>query len=291
MSTVDPNAVMMIGENPFIRLSENELFRRVSYLSDRGFQHLVLTGGEPSLNEHFWPIVTRLENEGIRWSLISNGRSFARSDHLELLSTHRPRRAFVSLHSHEADTAAILSGGMQEAHSETVRGIQALLSHDVSVALNCVLTRLSLGKLRELLFFCEQTFGVHCPVTLTFPSLNSKGMNWEPLQLTYDEAASALESARRWAEELGLELFFQNVPCCVLSDPELPLLNRTGFGITHYLDEDDGRTVYSIEYAESSRRAFPTTCSECSCFDSCTGVEELYLARHGAGELVPLSCC
>ena len=256
-----------------IRLTELELSRRVSYLLECGFRHLVLTGGEPTLNEHFWPIVTRLGREGARWSMISNGRSFSNPEQVTKLSSHRPSHALVSLHSHEAATVTVLVGGQQEAFTEAVQGIQALLSLDVSVAINCVLTRLSLNRLKDYLSFCERTFGVRCPVTLTFPSLYSKGMDWEPLQLTYCEVAPALVHARRHAEELGLELFFQNVPFCVLGDSHLPLLNREGFGITHYLDEDGGRTLYSIEFAESNLNAFAMSCRDCSAFESCVGVE------------------
>lgn len=273
------------GYTENLELTSQVIKERLDHVLAMGFRHVVLTGGEPTQHPSFWPLVARLHRECIDWSLITNGRSFCQAEHIAKVSEHRPRRALVSLHSHRPDRVFVLSGGQQNAFFETTKGISALVETQIDVTINCVLTKLNIGELKEYLLFCQQTFGSRCPLIFTFPSLYSKGMDWDMAQLTFGEVGPILGTVRDCAEQLGLKLYFQNIPPCILGDKDLSMLNRSAFGISHYLDEEDGRSIYSIEYAEAQMTAYSLECEKCIAFDTCPGVEQIYLARHGTAEL------
>src|SRR5437660_8303296 len=136
------------------------LLRRPAFLHRSGFRRAVVTGGEPTIHPGFWTVVERLEADGFTWDVNTHGRSFAKDGFARRAAEHGLKRAIVSLHSHRPATSAALFGTREDAHHETVAGIDRLLDADVEVTVNCVLTRLNLGELEEYLRAGRGRYGV-----------------------------------------------------------------------------------------------------------------------------------
>lgn len=265
-----------------------ELLRRADFLHRAGIRRVVLTGGEPTIHPGFWAVVARLNAHGMAWDINTNGSRFADGAFAARACDEGLLRAIVSLHHHDPEASQRISGMNARGHLEVLAGIGHLIDGGVTVLVNCVLTREILGKVSGFLDFVVDRWGTAPAVKLAFPSTAGKGGAWDGIQLRYDDVRTELLSARRHAESLGLSLEFESVPGCVLGDPDVRDLSRSGFGETHYLDDVTGDRLYPMRRIEANFQALAESCRTCRAFRTCPGIAEAYLRTHGPAELVPL---
>src|ERR1043166_2485526 len=213
------------------------LLQRAAFLHGCGFRRAVVTGGEPTIHPGFWTVVEGLVAAGFTWAINTHGRTFAQEGFARRAAQHGLKRAIVSLHSHRPATSAALFGAREDAHHETVAGIERLQDADVDVTLNCVLTRLNLGDLEEYLRVGHARLGDRGAFKFVFPSTVGKGGRWAGIAtLRYGDVRDVVQHLRSAALELGARVFFESFPNCILEDPDAVNLGRWTFGETHYLD-------------------------------------------------------
>lgn len=264
------------------------LLKRVDFLAGLGFQRVVLTGGEPTIHPGFWDVVAALNAHAITWDVNTHGRSFSDPAFAARARAQGLERAIVSLHSHDVETSCLIFGCNERGHDETIQGIEGLLSENVWLMLNCVVTTHNAGHLTEYLRWCVERFGTGYTLKVAFPSTTGKGGEWEGLALRYADVMAEVMTMRAAAGELGLRVVFESFPSCVLADPTNQNISRSGFGETHYLDDVSGDRVYPIDHIEAALSAYPETCHSCRAITTCPGVSEGYMMRYGAGEFVPM---
>jgi MoaA/NifB/PqqE/SkfB family radical SAM enzyme/SAM-dependent methyltransferase len=264
------------------------LLRRAAFIRRSGFTRAVVTGGEPTIHPGFWTVVERLDADGFSWDINTHGRSFAKDGFARRAARHGLKRAIVSLHSHRPATSAALFGTREDAHHETVAGIDRLLDADVELTVNCVLTRLNLGELEEYLRAGRARFGERAAFKFVFPSTLGKGGAWGGVAtLRYRDVREAVQRLRSTALELGVSVSFESFPNCILGDPGAVNLGRSTFGETHYLDDATGERIYSMRHIEAELSAFGEACRRCPALRGCPGVSREYAKRYGVDELVP----
>ena len=266
------------------------LLRRAEVLRRYGFRRAVVTGGEPTIHPGFWTVVERLAADGFTWDINTHGRSFAKDGFARRAAGLALKRAIVSLHSHVPATSAAIFGTREDAHHETVAGIDRLIDAEVDVTLNCVLTRLNLGEVEEYLRVGRVRHGERAAFKFVFPSTTGKGGAWDGIAtLRYADVRETVQRLRSTARELGARVFFESFPSCILGDPDAVNLGRWAFGETHYLDDANGERVYSMRHIEAELSAFGEPCRRCSALRSCPGVSRAYVKRYGVDELVPFA--
>jgi MoaA/NifB/PqqE/SkfB family radical SAM enzyme len=265
------------------------LLRRAAFLHQSGFRRAVVTGGEPTIHPGFWTVVERLEADGFTWDINTHGRTFAKEGFTRRAAEHGLRRAIVSLHSLRPATSAAIFGARENAHHETVAGIERLLEAEVEVTVNCVLTRLNLGELDEYLRVGHARFGKRAAFKFVFPSTIGKGGAWAGIALRYGDVRETVQRLGSTATELGAQVFFESFPNCILRDPGAINLGRWTFGETHYLDDATGDRIYSMRHIEAELSAFGEVCRSCLALRRCPGVSRAYARRYGTGELVPFT--
>ncbi len=266
------------------------LLQRAAFLHRYGFRRAVVTGGEPTIHPGFWTVVERLAADGFTWDVNTHGRTFAKEGFARRAAGQGLKRAIVSLHSHVPATSAAIFGTRENAHHETVAGIDRLVEAGVDVMLNCVLTRLSLGELDEYLRTEHARYGARALFKFVFPTTLGKGGSWaEIATLRYADVGDTVRRLRSTALELGAHVLFESFPNCILGDPEATNLGRSAFGETHYLDDATGERIYSMRHIEAELSAFGEVCRQCSSLRSCPGISRQYAKRHGTGELVPFT--
>jgi hypothetical protein len=270
--------------------STDTLLRRADFVRSRGFLRAIVTGGEATIHPGFWPVVGRLAALGMTWDINTHGRSFAEPSFARRAVEHGLRRAIVSLHSHRAATSAAIFGTGEEAHHETVAGVERLVEAAVEVTLNCVLTRLNLLQLEDYLRAGHRCFGDAVAVKFVFPSTIGKGGQWPGITtLRYGDARETVGRLQTLGAQLGLRVFFESFPNCILQDPNAVNLGRSAFGETHYLDDATGDRVYAMRHIEGELSAFGDTCRGCTALRHCPGIPLEYAKRYGVDELVPFS--
>lgn len=266
-----------------------EAIRRVEAVYALGFRRVVLTGGEPTIHPGFFAVVARLHQLSVLWDLNTHGRSFHRADFAERARSGGLQRAVVSLHGDTPGIANGMSGAPPVAFEQTLAGIENLLAARAEVTVNLVLSTLNVERLDSWLDLLHERFGTRATAKICFPSLNSQGADWEPIQLRLDQARLHIRGARTHARALGLVLQWESVPNCVSGDPLHDNVGRLGFGETHYLDDRNGAHVYAIAAAEATVQRYHEDCLRCPAFARCPGVSERYAERFGLAELVPFA--
>jgi MoaA/NifB/PqqE/SkfB family radical SAM enzyme/SAM-dependent methyltransferase len=278
------------GEAGLFFHSTETLLGRAAFLHRCGFRRAVVTGGEPTIHPGFWTVVERLHADGFTWDINTHGRTFAKDGFVRRAVQHGLTRAIVSLHSHVPATSAALFGTRENAHHETVAGIDRLAEADVELTLNCVLTRLNLRELEDFLRTEHARLGARAAFKFVFPSTLGKGGPWAGIAtLRYDDVRETVQRLRSTALELGARVFFESFPNCILGDPGSVNLGRSSFGETHYLDDATGDRIYSMRHIEADLSAFAEVCRRCSALPHCPGVSRRYAKRYGTGELAPFT--
>ncbi len=278
------------GEASLFFHSTETLLGRAAFLQRAGFRRAVVTGGEPTIHPGFWTVVEWLHTNGFTWDINTHGRTFAKDGCAQRAVEHGLTRAIVSLHSHVPATSAALFGTRENAHHETVAGIDRLVEADVEVMLNCVLTRLNVEQLEEYLRTEHARLGQRAEFKFVFPSTIGKGGPWAGIAtLRYADVREAVRRLRATAAELGARVSFESFPNCILDDPGATNLGRSSFGETHYLDDATGDRIYSMRHVEADLSAFAEVCRRCSALPHCPGVSRSYAKRYGVDELVPFT--
>ena len=276
------------GEASLFFHPTDELLRRAAFLHSCGFRRVVVTGGEATIHPGFWTVVERLAASGMVWDTNTHGRSFSKPQFAQRAVETGLKRAIVSLHSHDAATSATIFGASQEAHDGTVTGVARLVEVGVDVMLNCVLTRLNLTQLEEYLQWGYHRYGDNVAFKFVFPSTIGKGGQWSGIAtLRYGEVRETVQRLWAFAAKLRLRVFFETFPNCILQDPDVVNLGRSGFGETHYLDDATGNRVYSMRHIEAELSAFGEVCQHCVAARRCSGVSLAYAKQHGTDELTP----
>jgi MoaA/NifB/PqqE/SkfB family radical SAM enzyme len=268
--------------------STAELLRRAAFLRTCGFRRVVVTGGEATIHPGFWTVVERLAAYSMTWDINTHGRTFCKPGFTQRAVDSGLKRAIVSLHSHAAATSAAIFGANEEAHLETVAGVDRLLEAGVDLMLNCVLTRLNLTELEEYLQWGYQRYGRQVAFKFVFPSTIGKGGQWAGIAaLRYSEVRETTQCLRALAAEMHLRICFESFPSCILQDPDAVNLGRSAFGETHYLDDATGDRVYAMRHIEAELSAFGEACRHCVAAHRCSGVPLAYAKQHGVDELTP----
>lgn len=276
------NPAPLESESP----SSEELLRRTAFLHDAGFRQVVLTGGEPTKHAGFWSVVDRLGELGMTWDLNTNGRTLSDASRCRDAVSGGMRRAIVSLHSHRRDVTEAITG-QRDAQSEAERAIDHLLRREVPVLLNAVILTATYRSIAEYLRYCAMRFGRQTAVKLAFPSSSGRGRDWEGIQLRYSDVRAPLEEAAAAAADAGLSLYCESIPHCILGDATALDMGRSGFGETHYLDDQTGDSLHSIRYIESRWNVYGDACRGCTALARCPGIPLTYAREHGTNEFTP----
>lgn len=276
------------GEAALFFHPTDELLRRAAFLHDCGFRRAVVTGGEATIHPGFWTVVERLAALGMVWDVNTHGRSFCKPGFARRAVDTGLKRAIVSLHSHRAATSAAIFGASEDAHHETVAGIDRLLEAGVGVMVNCVLTRLNLDHVEEYLQVGHARYGRAAAFKFVFPSTIGKGGDWSAIAtLRYSDVRETVHRLRDVAARLQMRIFFESFPRCIIQDPAAVNLGRSAFGETHYLDDAGGDRVYAMRHIEAELSAFGSQCRACAAVRRCAGVSLAYAKRYGVDELTP----
>lgn len=276
------------GEAALFFHPTEELLRRAAFLRKAGFRRVVVTGGEATIHPGFWTVIDDLTAHRIAWDINTHGRSFADARFARRAADAGLERAIVSLHSHHPSTSAAIFGAGEDAHHETVAGIERLLEVEVGVMVNCVLSHLNLDHLEDYLREGHRRFGRVVTFKFVFPSTVGKGGQWSGIAgLRYRDVAPQAQRLRALAHELEQPIVFESFPNCIVQDPDASNLGRSAFGESHYLDDATGDRVYAMRHIEAQLSVFADFCRQCTALRRCAGLPVGYVQRYGVDELAP----
>lgn len=267
--------------------SGEELIRRADFLKEQGLTRAVLTGGEPSIHPSFWKLIDHMNSLNMIWDINTNGKSFHDNRVAKKATGKGLRRAIVSFHSHVSETMEYISGA-PGSYDKTIYGIENLIDAGARVMLNCVINTYNRKELKSYVRYCAERFQGRCTIKFVFPLRVGRGKEWDGVELQFKDIKTELCEAHTLGKMLGLQIFYESIPNCILEDDSIFNLGRTGFGETHYLEDKEGRRLTSMLHLDSLGSIYAPLCSDCVSLKNCCGISKNYIYQYGIDEFSPL---
>lgn len=218
--------------------------------------HITMTGGEPFLfGKDIFTIFAALRDtlEGAEFLLLTNGRIFANEQYANLSYNTLPRGTTIGIpiHGHNAETHDTITRAAGS-FTQTLVGIERLLSLGMNVELRVVVSRLSAASLDAI----ADLITTRIPTVryVKFIGLEMTGnaaTNASAVWISYHSAFHAMESAIQKLIRAGIDVGIYNFPLCTVQPEYWSLCARSISG-------------YKVRYLEA--------CSTCREKSACGGI-------------------
>lgn len=256
-----------------------DLEEEISSLAGRHTDHLVLSGGEPTLHPELTRLIAHARAAGYRTIEIqTNGVRCAEPEYTRGLVRAGLNKATVSLHSTDpehSDSITKMRGGF----SKTLLGIENLRGHAVATQVAHVITKANYEQLPETVQFLRRRFPEergHLSICFAIAQgISDLVYSW--VIPTFTEIEPYVRDALDYCLDTGVGfggLIGQGgYPPCML-----------GGDLRYYAG--NLRNIYlSPDHHEQFYKA--ARCSQCSFDPYCVGVRRDYVACHGDEEIRP----
>lgn len=198
-------------EMPSLRLKDwDQVFDRIAEL---GIPHVILTGGEATLNPDFVEIVRYADQKGMIVGLNSNGRYLGHAPFMQSIAEAGLNHVQVTLGSCDPEVHNAMMGA--DSFEQTVRGIQVALESGIHVITNTTLMQSNIGQVAEIVDFLYElgirTFAMN-------GMIYSGGGYAHPNALPPEKMEALIAYVRYLADEKGMRfLWYTPTDYCQLS--------------------------------------------------------------------------
>ncbi|MSP62229.1 MAG: radical SAM protein [Myxococcales bacterium] len=262
----------------------------------RGYEGVILTGGEPTLVGHLPDLIRHCVAIGLTPRLITNGQRIANPSYLDELYDAGLRIIHCSLHSHRPEVHNFITD-----HTKAWEYIVTAMSHcaerpDLSLRVNCVLNKHNADHLDQVMQFLVDNFAnVHHVIFNGLDPSNERCDQNRDVYYRLRDIEVTLPRAMRILERAGVTFRVERVPLCYMLDhahlsTETRKLIKREERMIHFLD---GKGTVRQAPGSFYHRKHPR-CGACSLDAICAGVfergdmydpEELYPVFVDAGAI------
>jgi len=267
--------------------STSELDRKkkldlVEQIAEMGFQKVVISGGEPLLDEHFWRIVSHAHSRGLKIKLNSNGWLINRVV-AKRLKDEGVSSVQIALHGVRAELHEMVTG-VRGSFQRATKALHLCASIGISTVASCVLTKFNCESIGEIADLAERE-GAHFYLKRLHPIGRAK-QNFASLAVTPDQFRSALNFLEEYyGEELVKEfrryLRTKNgwciayaCPCIQPNGSVTPCaeMSETVGELSHSTLSQIWRQMWRADAcAKVANRELKGKCSKCSMLGVCGG--------------------
>lgn len=244
---------------------------------------LDITGGEPTLRKDLAKIIKYAADKGVhRIQLQTNGILLANNSYVIDLKKAGLTDAFVALHSSSATIHDSLMG-TEGAFEMCARGIYNLISNDIKVTLNPVVTSRNYRGLPEYINFVKRTFPKIKSISLSVIQPRGRAAKNISLIPRYRIIDPYVRKALSLAEDNGLMVHnpYCGLPLCV-GGWDKYLERCVEYSVNSLNLESAIDTVYS-----NDSKVKGACCLACSLAKYCNGVWKEYAAIYSFSDLKP----
>lgn len=262
--------------------------RHVDDLRARGYDGVILTGGEPTLVPWLADVVRHAARSGLAPRIITNGQRLAEGPLLDELVAAGLGHAHASLYSADPAVHDALTRS-PGSHERAVRAVLRMGERGISVDVNCVIHRYNAGALDAFARFVTERLP---PVRhLVFNNLDARMNRVAENPDTVPRLADlelSLARALRFLEGRGLTFRIERVPLCYMAEwahcsTETRKLVKDEERIVHFLDAKGMVRQQRSAFVHGKADA----CRVCTLDPICAGLDGLGEA-YDAAELYPV---
>ncbi len=261
-----------------------DVLRKIDLAWRRHFDMVVFSGGEATIRPDLFKLTAHVRRRGLLLGFITNARVLSYRHVVERLLRDNLRYVHLSLHGtrriHNKSTG-------DRSFEQTFAGLRNLTGRGLDLTVNCVVTRVNLEHLRELV----DLVAPFDDIVLKFSCCEPKGAalrHGDPVVAPVSEAAEAAADAIRYGmQTYGAEparYALENFPHCLVGplaalDDDL-LANRL-LVMSEVWDDD-------LVDIDDFNKVKPPACAGCAHYDRCPGLFVEYVRQRGDGEVRPV---
>lgn len=141
----------------------------IDIMISQDIEHIVLSGGEPTIHKNFFEILSYLRSKNIYISLLSNGDKFSDHNMVQMLYDNIDNKKFTittTLHSHVAqyhEKANSSSGSFKR----TISGLHSLIDKNISITIKHCITGENYVSLKNFVEFIFNEFPKKIPLQIS----------------------------------------------------------------------------------------------------------------------------
>ena len=260
----------------------SDLEALIDQWTENGEKTLTISGGEPTLyKKKLLHLVERAKSGGMHFIEVQTNATLIDQDFAKELRASGVTSAFVSLLSHIPELHDELAG-MEGAFELCLRGIDALLDHNIRVALNPVTATQTQELIGDYIQFVADRLPRVCSVSLSAVQPHGRAAHNLHLLPDYEVLRKELPDAMSRAKEHNIELLnpYCGLPLCIGWSDDLEHC------VEVFEAERGGFNTPGLRNLGNKTQGQP--CIRCSLRTRCGGAWHAYWnVRHGSGLEAP----
>jgi len=185
---------------------------------DRGYDGVILTGGEPTMHPDLARIISYAKGHGIHARIITNGQKLADRDILKDLVDRGLDHVHVSIQSTDPDLQAFLTGNA-DSLSNALKTLENIGAMGINADVNTTINHYNAGGLDRIVKFLVERFPFlhHFVWNNLDPSMNRATENPDVIHAMW-ECEVSLFRAMSFLEDSGRSFRAEKVPLCYMAD-------------------------------------------------------------------------
>lgn len=249
-----------------------------------GIDKVVLTGGEPTVNNELIQISKYISEQGVsNIQLQTNGRKLRDVIFLQEVISSGVNSFGISLHGNNKKIHENFTGS-NNSFEDLILGLEQIKRYDIPVSLNCVITKKNISNLRDIIIFVNKNKYAKS-IQFAFVHITGKAKNGIADFVSISEAADAIKSA---IEDIdyNITIMTEAIPLCLMYKHEK---------MVSELYNSDEIITYDFrerrEFTSARKNIFKCKspkCSTCLFNSSCEGTWIEYASFFGFDEFVPV---
>jgi uncharacterized radical SAM superfamily Fe-S cluster-containing enzyme len=245
-----------------------------------GFNAVILSGGEPTLNTDLAEIIRIAVRSGMRSvSIETNAIRLAEPGMAESLVSAGLTGALVSLHSLDPDTLYAMTG-VRGTLERSLKGIENLQNTGIPINVNCVTTIHNFRELPDIARYVAARPKSVRQVGWSFMAGAGDAINHPELLPPLTEAMPYLIQALEIIDAAGLDTIIPGqcgIPQCMLPDHQ-----------SYFINNKVAVSDPSWKACQMENKVFTESCPACAAYLVCYGIWQTYASVYGTDEFVPL---
>jgi len=184
----------------------------------RGYDGVILTGGEPTMHPALGDIIAYARQRGIHARIITNGQKLADPDLLQELVDRGLDHVHVSIQSPDPEVQAFLSCN-PDSLARVLKTLENLGKAGINVDINTTINHYNAGRLDILVRFLVEAFPFlhHFVWNNLDPSMNRATQNPDVIPKLWEFEVS-LHRAMSFLERSGRTFRAEKVPLCYMAE-------------------------------------------------------------------------
>lgn len=282
-------------ERTFSALCIEDIKEIIDIMSSQNIEHIVLSGGEPTIHKYFFEVLKYLHSKNIYISLLSNGDKFSNNDMIQMLCDSIDKGKFTittTLHSHIAKYHEKANGSLGS-FIRTINALHSLIKKNISVTIKHCITGENYTSLKNFVEFIFYEFPKNVPLQISgldFCGINNQKskniVSFVDIAPHLEEAFDMIESFHCNNKKRRIDCI--NIPLCIV-DPYYwkYFSSKKNNSYVSYASPSSNRNKY-IKDVPKDIGNFSSKCNNCLVRTICGGMYKSVLDFLGSEWINPV---